>query len=96
MTPLRWVAAGLVLVMIGFAIQGGSFTTRDWLSLRRDAGRERQAVADLKGAIDSLEKVAARVERDPAEQERIAREEFGMIKEGEYLYRLVPDTSSDK
>ncbi|MEP7324692.1 MAG: septum formation initiator family protein [Gemmatimonadota bacterium] len=96
MTPLRWVGAGLVLVMVGFAIQGGSFTTRDWLSLRRDAGREREAVADLKSAIDSLEKVAARVEHDPAEQERIAREEFGMIKEGEYLYRLVPDTTSDR
>ena len=77
MTPLRWVAAGLVLVMITFAIQGGSYSTWDWLSLRRDAAAEREAVAELKSGIDSLEKVATKVERDPAEQERIAREEFG-------------------
>jgi cell division protein FtsB len=96
MTPLRWVGAALVLGMNAFAIQGGSFTTGDWLSLRREAGAERAAVTELKSDIDSLEKVATRVERDPAEQERIAREEFGMIKEGEYLYRLVPDTNSEK
>jgi cell division protein FtsB len=95
-TPLRWVGSALVLGMIGFAIQGGSFTTRDWLSLRRDAASERAAVTELKSSIDSLEKVATRVERDSAEQERIAREEFGMIREGEFLYRLIPDTSSDK
>jgi cell division protein FtsB len=93
MTPLRRVGAALVLGMIAFAIQGGSFTTGDWLSLRRDAGAERAAVAELKSNIDSLEKVASRVERDPAEQERIAREEFGMIRAGEFLYRLIPDTS---
>ena len=28
-----------------------------------------------------------------AEQERIAREEFGMIRPGEFLYRLVPADS---
>jgi hypothetical protein len=38
MTPLRWVGAALVLGMIAFAIQGGSFTTGDWLSLRREPG----------------------------------------------------------
>jgi len=27
---------------------------------------------------------------DPAAQERAAREEFGMIRNGEVLYRLVP------
>ena len=96
MTRLRWVMAALVLAMIGFAIQGGTYSTWDWLSLRRDAVAERQAVTQLKADIDSLEKMASLVERDPAEQERIAREQFGMIKEGEFLYRLVPDTSNDK
>jgi cell division protein FtsB len=27
---------------------------------------------------------------DPAAQERAAREQFGMIRKGELLYRLVP------
>jgi hypothetical protein len=34
-------------------------------------------VAELKSDIDSLEKVATRVERDPAEQERIAGRNSG-------------------
>ena len=93
MTRMRWVAAALVLGMIAFAIQGGSFSTWDWLSLRRHAAAEREAVASLKSDIDSLQEVASRVERDSAEQERIAREEFGMIRAGEFLYRLIPDTS---
>ena len=93
MTRLRWLGAALALGMVVFAIQGGTFSTWDWLTLRRDAAAEREAVDQLTEGIDSLEKVAARVERDPAEQERIAREEFGMIREGEFLYRLVPDTS---
>jgi cell division protein FtsB len=95
MNRLRWLGAALALGMVLFAIQGGTFSTWDWLTLRHDEAAERDAVDLLKASIDSLEKVAALVERDPAEQERIAREEFGMIREGEFLYRLVPD-SSDK
>jgi cell division protein FtsB len=42
--------------------------------------------------VDSLERAAVAVERDPRVQERIAREEFGMIRKGEFLYKLVqPD-----
>ena len=93
MTPLRWAGAGVVLLAILFAIQGGEYSTGDWLTLRHDAAAERKEVEALKAAIDSLQALAALVERDPAEQERIAREEFGMIRPGEFLYRLVPDSS---
>jgi hypothetical protein len=40
--------------------------------------------------VDSLERVATAIERDPRTQERVARERFGMIRQGERLYRLVP------
>jgi cell division protein FtsB len=93
MTPVRWAAAGVVVLAIVFAWQGGEYSTGDWLTLRRKAKTERAAVDSLKVAIDSLQKVAQLVERDPEEQERIAREEFGMIRPGEFLYRLVPADS---
>ncbi len=96
MKRLRWLGALLVVGMVIFAIQGGTFSTWDWLTLKEEARSERTAVEQLKQNIDSLEKVAALVERNPVEQERIAREEFGMIKSGEFLYRLVPDSSSGK
>jgi hypothetical protein len=34
--------------------------------------------------------VATAIERDPRMQERVARERFGMLRKGEFLYRLVP------
>jgi cell division protein FtsB len=94
MTPLRWGAVAVVVIALIFAWEGGEYSVGDWLTLRREAKKQRAAVAALKVSIDSLKAVAASIERDPAEQERVAREEFGMIREGEYLYRLVTPVDS--
>ena len=93
MTPMRWAAVAITLLALVFALQGGEYSTGDWIQLRREAREERAEVEALKVAIDSLRALATRVERDPAEQERIAREEFGMIRPGEILFRLVPADS---
>ena len=93
MTPLRWAAVAVTLLALVFALQGGEYSTGDWIQLRREAREEKAEVEALKAAIDSLQALAIRVERDPAEQERIAREEFGMIRPGEILYRLFPADS---
>ena len=45
---------------------------------------------DLEVQLDSLERLVRALENDPAAQERAAREQFGMIRKGEILYRLVP------
>ena len=34
--------------------------------------------------------MAQAIERDSTTQERLARESYGMIRDGEFLYRLVP------
>ncbi len=44
----------------------------------------------LQQLVDSLTKAAIAIELDPRVQERVARERFGMMKKGEFLYRLVP------
>jgi cell division protein FtsB len=44
--------------------------------------------------VDSLTRAAVGLELDPRVQERVARERFGMIKKGEFLYRLVPRSKS--
>jgi cell division protein FtsB len=46
-------------------------------------------VDSLQRRVDSLTAYKAAVESDPATQERIAREEFGMVKPGEVLYRFA-------
>ena len=84
--------AGLVgaVVLLGLAVWGGEYSTADWLTMRRQLADERDKVAALQVEVDSLAKAAKDLETNPAVQERVAREEFGMIRDGEILYRVVP------
>ena len=50
----------------------------------------RTRVGALRIELDSLAKLAHDLETNPAVQERVAREQFGMIRDGEVLYRVVP------
>ena len=93
MTPGRLAAFGAALVLGWIAVFGGEYSTFDWLTLRRQVATERQAVQDLRSTLDSLGRLAHDLETSPAAQERAARERFGMIRNGEILYRLVPSTS---
>ena len=86
----RWVVIVLLLLAAFFALQGGTYTTFDYFRLKGQLAEERTAIEELKVAVDSLGKVATSVERDPRTQERLARDQFGMIREGEHLYRIVP------
>jgi len=81
--------AGAV-ILLGLAAWGGEYSTADWLTMRRQLADERDRVAALRIEVDSLTKAAKDLETNPAVQERVAREEFGMIRNGELLYRVVP------
>ncbi|HEV2751709.1 MAG TPA: septum formation initiator family protein [Gemmatimonadales bacterium] len=97
MTRARVVGILAAAALAGLAFQAGEYGTFDWLQLRRQVVEERQAVRDLEARLDSLRRLAHALETDPAAQERAAREQFGMIRKGELLYRLVPkvDAGSD-
>jgi cell division protein FtsB len=88
--PTLIVALGGVLLAGWVGVFGGEYSTLDWLKLRRQVAAERQAVRELRVALDSLGRLAHDLETNPAAQERAAREQFGMIRKGEILYRLVP------
>ena len=85
----RWIVVVLVLGAIVFALQAGEYNTFHWLSLRGREQVERAAVAGLQREVDSLTRVKKLVETDPATQERIARELYGMLREGEWEFTLV-------
>jgi cell division protein FtsB len=87
-TELAGVLAAVALV--GFAVYGGEYSTKDWWTLRGRLLAERDTVRQLEAQLDSLARYARALENDPAAQERAAREQFGMIRDGEILYRLVP------
>jgi cell division protein FtsB len=87
-TPGRIVAAFVVVAGIVFGALGGEYGTTDWWTLRRQVQEEDSAIARLRTDVDSLGKVAKALETDPAVQEKVARESFGMLRPGEVEYRL--------
>ncbi len=93
-----WRIAGLAILLAAliFAVQGGEYATTD---LFRQRAREAQLVAEidtLERQVDSLEKVKKAIESDPAVQERIAREEFGLVRgDREILYRFAEPRHAD-
>jgi cell division protein FtsB len=91
----RVLMAGAALLLLSFAVQGGEYGTTDLLKQRRDLAAVRAATDSLEARVKALEALKKAVESDPATQERIAREEFGMVRPGEVLYRFTEpaDTS---
>jgi cell division protein FtsB len=93
-TLARWAAVAALAFALYFAIQGGEYGTTHLLELRADVEREQAEVVRLKVVVDSLERAAEAIRTDPRVQERVAREAFGMIREGEYLFRVVPEDTT--
>ena len=92
MTIRRALATAFLLAVLYFAVQGGEYGTSDLLSQRSRERRARRQVDSLQALVDSLAAYKKAVQTDPLVQERIAREEFGMVKgDRELLYRFVED-----
>jgi cell division protein FtsB len=88
-----WAALAAFGFALYFGVQGGEYGTWDLIQLRRDEAEEQEQVARLKREVDSLQRVAQAIEQDPKVQERLARELYGMIRKGEFLYKLVREDS---
>lgn len=89
-----------VLVVAGiayFAVQGGEYGTVALVRQRFERRALKRAIDSLKRDVDSLGRVKTQIATDPAVQERIAREEFGMVKAKELLYRFAgPEDTAGK
>ena len=103
MSPARkraWRFVGLVVLLaaIVFAIQGGEYGTTDLFQQRSKKAHLLAEIDTLEKQVDSLERVKKSIQTDPAVQERIAREEFGLIRgDKEMLYRFAePRDDTDR
>ncbi len=93
MRKVLWIVVSVAALL--FAIEGGEYGTRDLLRQRRRKAHLTAAIDSLTRVVDSLKRYEALVERDPATQERIAREEFGMVRgDKELLYRFTDSTAA--
>ena len=85
----RYVWWALIALAVFFALQGGEYSTRDLFALRSRTQRLTHEVDSLQRQVDSLGRYLRLVRSDSATQERIAREEFGMVRgDKEILYRF--------
>jgi len=93
---LVWLA--VIVAALVFAVQGGEYSTLDLVRQRREREHMTASIDSLTRVVDSLRKYYDRLQRDPKLQERIAREDFGMVRgTKELLYRFAGprDTSAD-
>jgi len=96
----RLVLPGLLGLAAYYALFGGEYSYFELKATREAAAREAAELAERRRQIDSLQAWADSLRVDSATLERLARERFGMIREGEILYRFAesgdtaaPDTT---
>ncbi len=90
---------GVAVLALYFAFQAGEYSSLDLIKQRKKKERLTFVADSLQAQVDSLTKIEAMVRGDPKTQERIAREEFGMVRgDNEILYKFIeplnPDSTS--
>ena len=87
----------IVLAALAFAVQGGEYGTTDLVRQKQRKATLLGSIDSLQHVVDSLKRYEHRLQTDPALQERIAREEFGMVRGNkELLYRFAEPADSTR
>ena len=90
------VALGIVFGVF-FAVQGGEYSTTALFRQRATEQALRESIDSLRHEVDSLTTLRRRIATDPSLQERIAREEIGMVRsDKELIYRFEPAEKSGR
>jgi len=83
----------LILPLLGiagyFAVFGGEYSWLDVRRLERERAKQEEAVRATRREVKALRARADSLERDSAAIERLAREQYGLIRPGERLYRFA-------
>ena len=86
---MLFVVVGVLVLAFGGSDDG---LFRLWQK-RQELAEAETRIGRLQAENDSLWQVLWRLENDPAYVEKVAREEYGMVKEGERVYRLRTEPS---
>jgi cell division protein FtsB len=95
---IRRILLGIVvLTAIWFAVQGGQFGSWDLWKQRQEKRHVQHEIDSLQVRVDSLRKYRGRLDTDRELQEKLARENVGMVRgDKELLYILSPDSTAKK
>jgi cell division protein FtsB len=91
----RFVMPGLLLLALYWAVFGGEYSIFEVGRARRARELEALELEQMRTEIDSLRAWTSSLEEDLRTLEQLARERFGMIRDGETLYLFAePDSGS--
>jgi cell division protein FtsB len=85
----RFLLPALLGLAIYYAVFGGEYSLLELREARREIATQKQELRLLRQSVDSLTAWVDSLQNDSATLERLAREKFGMIRDGEILYRLA-------
>ncbi len=92
---LRWIILGVIAIVFGYLYIGGSYGWYNMWKLRKQRAELQAELKelesrnrDLTGELELLGGDAETDERTRFELERLAREEHGMAREDELIYRF--------
>ena len=97
--PQRWplrlglvAFAGWLIYLFVFSEQG----IVHLLSLRREIARVDQHSAVMAGRVKLVDEELQRIRTDPFYTEKFVRENTGMVRQGEVVYRVVAESVADE
>ena len=91
----RLILPALIGLSVYFALFGGEYSVFEVRGVRVENLELEQRLTEAERANDSLRTWVEALETDSATIERVAREQYGMIRGGEVLYRIAPSVDVD-
>jgi cell division protein FtsB len=92
LSPKRLGTIAMVALAVGLAVFGVKESVRAW-QMRRDMHAVEREVQTLRAKQDQLTRTVDRLRNDPLYIEKLAREEMGMVREGETVLKFPSQNS---
>ncbi|MBD3348826.1 MAG: hypothetical protein GF400_06480 [Candidatus Eisenbacteria bacterium] len=94
-TGVLRVLAWTIGLWFAYVVLFGDTGVVSIISMERMKSDLAAEIAELEAVRDETEELRDDLENDPWTLEKVAREEYGMIKDGETCYRVEPGLSDD-
>ena len=92
LSPQRLGTVAMVALALGLAVFGVKESVRAW-HMRRDMQTVERDLTTLREQQEQLARTVDRLRNDPLYIEKLAREEMGMVREGETVLKFPSQSS---
>ena len=91
---LKKAALPGILLFAGYcSVYGGEYSWFELRDARAAVEAERAELGAIRGDVDSLAAFRDSLQTDSATLERVAREDWGLVRDGETIYRFERDSA---